>query len=266
VEITGPDARDFLNRLTTLNFKKWDPLQTRLGAFLTGKSGVVALGFFQSVAGGFHLVLPQDTLAAVLEHIELFHFSEKLQSVDRSAEWHLFGVWHAPVPVRDAWRSWADPFIDGLVWQKVAASEAADWKKRVASLPVLTDVQFDWLRTRSGMPLVGKEVDTSVLVLEGGLERAVDRNKGCYPGQEVVERIFTYGQVNRKLLPVQVTGNWKNAALPLKFLQDGKAVATLVTAVPDLETDSAVGLAFVHRLFWQSRESFQESGIEIKVL
>lgn len=38
------------------------------------------------------------------------------------------------------------------------------------------------------------------MALEAGLDRALHENKGCYPGQEVIERIRTMGQTPRRLV------------------------------------------------------------------
>lgn len=258
IEISGPDAADFLNRLTTLNFKKWNSSETRLGAFLTGRSGVVSLGFFQSEGAGFHFCLPLDQMAVALEHIEKFHFAENLQARDCSAEWALFGCWKTGDPA-GVGREWPDAFIQGLVWQKVPVVRRADWLTAVQTLPLLSAQAFEVLRTRAGLPRVGKEIDSNTLILEANLERAVDRNKGCYPGQEVVERIFTYGRVNRKLLPVRLTGDWEHATLPLKFVRDGHAAGTLMSAV------SSVGLAFIYRQFWEQTEPFTEGTVQMQI-
>lgn len=69
---------------------------------------------------------------------------------------------------------------------------------RVTSFP-----QGAWkpnLIFRGGFPLAGKDYDGKVLCSELGeafLRRAVSFTKGCYPGQEVIQRIKTRGHTNR---------------------------------------------------------------------
>ena len=43
--------------------------------------------------------------------------------------------------------------------------------------------------------------------LELGLYDGVAGNKGCYPGQEVIERVITQGSPPRRLVLVAATGN-----------------------------------------------------------
>ncbi len=260
IELSGPDAADFLNRLTTLNFKRWDASVTRLGAFLTGRSGVVALGYFQSHGQAFHFILPFEQVASALEHIEKFHFAENMEVHDRTSEWFVSGSWRLVPPPIAASSSWKDAFLSELTWTKCGAGELKQWQSATMKERRISEADFDELRTSSGMPWVGKEIDSTVLVLEAGLERAVDRNKGCYPGQEVVERIFTYGQVNKKLLPVTVTGKHAPEKLPLQFQFETRPFGRLVSRAGDF------GLAFIHKQFWDYEGPCSEGEIEIRIL
>jgi folate-binding protein YgfZ len=271
IDITGPDAADFLNRMSTLDFKRWDASQTRLGAFLTGKSGVLSLGFFQSIPNGFSCMVPQTRVVPTMEHIERFHFAEDMQTVDNTAQWTLLVCTRpdASLPTGLNAASWQDPWLPDVRWFKVSKAETpallAHWREQ--GMDTQDDALLLYAHTRAGMPRVGVEIDSNVMLLEASLERAVDRNKGCYPGQEVVERIFTYGQVNRKLLPVAVRGAWRGVPLPLKFLRDERPAAFLTSVLADPQNPSvAVGLAFIYRMHWASQTPFQSDGVEIQLL
>ncbi|MBK9294265.1 MAG: hypothetical protein IPM57_07450 [Oligoflexia bacterium] len=55
-------------------------------------------------------------------------------------------------------------------------------------------------RVDSGLFSLGIDVTEKNLLLEIPFEDFLARQKGCYPGQEVVERVFTYGNVTKKLM------------------------------------------------------------------
>ncbi|MFQ5598832.1 MAG: aminomethyltransferase family protein [Nitrospiria bacterium] len=56
------------------------------------------------------------------------------------------------------------------------------------------------LRVEAGKPQYGIDMDEMILPEEAGIHtEAVSYTKGCYPGQEVMARIKTYGHVNRHL-------------------------------------------------------------------
>ncbi len=55
-------------------------------------------------------------------------------------------------------------------------------------------------RIEAGIPRFGADMDETNIPLECGIEaRAVSYTKGCYIGQEVLNRIHSIGHVNREL-------------------------------------------------------------------
>jgi glycine cleavage system T protein len=57
------------------------------------------------------------------------------------------------------------------------------------------------LRIEAGLPKAGPDLNEEIVPPEANLEgKAFSLNKGCYPGQEVVARMDTYGNVRRKLV------------------------------------------------------------------
>ena len=63
------------------------------------------------------------------------------------------------------------------------------------------------LRVEAGIPRYGVDMDEENLLLETGMDDAVSFNKGCYLGQEVIERIHSRGHVNRKLTGLVLEGD-----------------------------------------------------------
>src|SRR5262249_8375640 len=56
------------------------------------------------------------------------------------------------------------------------------------------------LRIERGIPRWGKELTQEIIPIEANLERrAIDYEKGCYIGQEVISRIKMSGQTNKRL-------------------------------------------------------------------
>ena len=57
---------------------------------------------------------------------------------------------------------------------------------------------FETARIEAGIPRFGADMDETNLPLECGIEsRAVSYHKGCYIGQEVINRIHSFGHVNQ---------------------------------------------------------------------
>jgi folate-binding Fe-S cluster repair protein YgfZ len=74
--------------------------------------------------------------------------------------------------------------------------------------------------------------------------QAVSFNKGCYIGQEIVERIRAQGHVNKKLVRLRITGS--TLIDPgTKLTADGKEVGEITSSVYSPESSQVVALAYV---------------------
>ena len=74
--------------------------------------------------------------------------------------------------------------------------------------PTVGDDELELLRIRAGTPRFGREIDDRVLPAEAGLDvRAVNFEKGCYPGQEPIARQHYRGRINRSLRVLGIEGS-----------------------------------------------------------
>jgi folate-binding protein YgfZ len=109
--------------------------------------------------------------------------------------------------------------------------------------PTVGDDELELLRIRAGTPRWGREIDDRILPAEAGLdERAIDFEKGCYPGQEPVARQHYRGRVNRALRVLEIEGT----ELPdydAELTSEGKVVGRVTSAA--LEGDRVAALGFV---------------------
>jgi folate-binding protein YgfZ len=109
--------------------------------------------------------------------------------------------------------------------------------------PTVGPDELELLRIRAGTPRFGLEIDDRVLPAEAGLDRrAIDFEKGCYPGQEPVARQHYRGRVNRTLRVLGIEGT----SVPehdAEIVFEGKAVGRVTSAAPD--DDAVVALGYV---------------------
>lgn len=112
-----------------------------------------------------------------------------------------------------------------------------------ATKPTLGPDELELLRVRAGTPRFGREIDDRVLPAEAGLEeRAIDFQKGCYPGQEPIARQHYRGRVNRTLRTLSIEG----VAIPdydAELSYAGKSVGRVTSAIRD--GDGIAALAYV---------------------
>ena len=105
---------------------------------------------------------------------------------------------------------------------------------------------YETLRIEAGIPRYGVDITDENLILETGLTRAVSFNKGCYLGQEVVERIRSRGHVNKNFTGLVIDGK-KPAPAGSKMLSAEKEIGTVTSSVYSPALDSPIALGYVHR-------------------
>lgn len=101
-------------------------------------------------------------------------------------------------------------------------------------------------RIEAGIPWPGNEITDEYLPAETGLlGKAVSFNKGCYLGQEVVERMRARGVVARKLVGLLVEGRAVPDSGSAIEDANGRPIGTLTSACHSIGTDRVIGLGYV---------------------
>ncbi|HUP05337.1 MAG TPA: hypothetical protein VMU19_15170 [Bryobacteraceae bacterium] len=126
-----------------------------------------------------------------------------------------------------------------------APEAAADWIGRFESAGAKAATAEDCrlVRIENGKPRYGEDILETSLPQETQQMDAVSFTKGCYIGQEIVERIRARGHVNRKLRLVELPGGG-TAAAGDRIEVDGKQ-AEITSSVFSPRAGKAVALAYV---------------------
>lgn len=111
----------------------------------------------------------------------------------------------------------------------VERSEEVVRSLRCAGVVDATEADLEAVRVENGVPLFGADYSDKNIPHETGLLQHVSFTKGCYVGQEIVERVRSLGQVNRVLGGVAVEGEELPASREIEF--DGKVVGALTSPV-----------------------------------
>ncbi len=126
--------------------------------------------------------------------------------------------------------------------------------KLIASVKQIGGVACGWsaheiARVEAGIPRFSVDMDESNIASECGIEaRAISYNKGCYIGQEVLNRIHSIGHVNRELRKLRLAANVKT--LPArgdKLFLNEKEVGHITSAVFSPRQNCSVALGYVRR-------------------
>jgi len=107
---------------------------------------------------------------------------------------------------------------------------------------------WELLRIGCGIPRYGVDIRERDLPQETEQTRALNFNKGCYIGQEIVERIRSRGNVHRTFTGFEI----ESGGLPgpgTKVVVDGKEVGEITSAavLPVEESERKVALGYIRR-------------------
>ena len=115
---------------------------------------------------------------------------------------------------------------------------------------------LDTIRIENGVALVGVDTTDKTIALEARLNRAISFNKGCYLGQETIERATARGGLKKRMFGLKFNGANVPAAGSALSL-DGKEVGRVTSAVCSPRF-GVIGLAILHHSAWTP-------GVELKV-
>jgi len=160
----------------------------------------------------------------------------------RTMQWDAaqITVLHIESPLIPRFEVWADANTTSKLLEVLQNAGAAFCEAQ----------SLEWLRILEGTPLYGTDIRDRELPQETGQTRALHFSKGCYLGQEIVERIRSRGNVHRAFSAFRLDGELPVVGAPLEA--DAKQVGELtsVAAIP-LPTDNGttvqVALGYIRR-------------------
>ena len=132
---------------------------------------------------------------------------------------------------------WLSPANVSTLWQALVKAGAT----------AVGTAALDLLRVASGIPRYGQDIRERDLPQETEQQRALNFTKGCYIGQEIVERIRSRGNVHRKFTGFAVEGSLPT--LGAKIQADGKELGEITSAalLPAADGVLPVALGYIRR-------------------
>jgi folate-binding protein YgfZ len=132
---------------------------------------------------------------------------------------------------------WASPANIAQVWNSLVQAGAT---------PVGTEA-LEKFRIMIGFPKYGTDIRDRDLPQETDQAHALNFTKGCYVGQEIVERIRSRGNVHRKFHGFVLEGELPGRGVKLEA--DGKEVGELtsINRIPTSNGDRSVALGYIRR-------------------
>jgi folate-binding protein YgfZ len=141
-------------------------------------------------------------------------------------------------PLIPRFEIWSDPSTIASILAELSGSQA---------LPV-SAAGLESLRMLEACPKYGVDIRDRDLPQETAQNHALHFAKGCYLGQEIVERIRSRGQVHRQFTAFRLTGDLPST-LPAPLEAAGKPAGELTSAalVPLPEGPTLIALGYARR-------------------
>ena len=198
--VTGADARDFLHAQLTNDIQNLPADRAALAGWCTAKGRLLASFLVIPSGEGFLLQLARDLAPTVAKRLSMYVLRSKVKIADESDAWAQYGVWDKMLSV------------SGVAWDGGAVSVRVDEARflRIGrGLSLATNkTEDDWTleEIRAGRPLISAATQDQFVPQMVNFETlgAVNFQKGCYPGQEIVARAQYRGEVKRRLKRVQL--------------------------------------------------------------
>jgi folate-binding protein YgfZ len=121
---------------------------------------------------------------------------------------------------------------------------------------------LETFRILCGIPKVGHDIRDKTLPHETGQERALNFNKGCYIGQEIVERIRSRGAVHKTFVGFEVEGPVPSAGT--KIQNEGKDVGEITSVAAEPLNKKRLALGYLRREFIAGEKQLTAGEAQVK--
>jgi tRNA-modifying protein YgfZ len=184
IEFEGEDWKSWLQGQITQDIKLLAPKSPISFCLCKPTGQLITLGDLHEVNGNGWMIVPAKSVPGILNRVATMVILEEC-----SARVLDIKVWHSTLQL---------PSHTTLLPIERVGTPGYDHLEFEGE--ILPDDQFDLFRLLAGHPVFGKDTGEKTLPPELGAafeNRYIHYNKGCYTGQEVLQRIHSRGHTNR---------------------------------------------------------------------
>ena len=254
LRVTGADRFRFLNGQITNDLRKANETAAIEACVLNAKGKLNAQILIGALGETFLIDAEPELRETLRARLERYVIADDVQIEDVTHEFSLFHVFTEEPPALESGRivsvrRFATTGWD--IWSDSARHDAV--RHELASAYLFIDsAAADVIRIEQGLPRWGRELTDEIIPIEANLEqRAIDYQKGCYIGQEVISRIKMSGQTNKRLCGL-ISLNNRPLQPGMKLVApsaSGKEAGWITSATRSPRLEKEIALGYVKRGF-----------------
>ena len=286
IRVTGEDRARLLHAMSTNDVEHLAEGEGLYAFFLTAQGRILADAYVYNLGESLFLDTEPETGDKLREHLDKYIIADDAALDDETARWAAIGlegpgfreqalVLAISVPQKNySAVEWGAGFVTRVastgphgIRLFVPADQKEAYLEKLAGLniPQATAEEARLVRLENGLPRYGEEISERFLVQETQQVHAVHTNKGCYLGQEIVERVRSRGQVHRLLTPIRV----KTLTPPqpaTKLTAGANPAGEIASAAYSPALGEVVGLAYVRTEALQAKAEMAVAGSDPPVV
>ncbi|MDQ2776358.1 MAG: hypothetical protein M3Y57_15800 [Acidobacteriota bacterium] len=282
IRVTGEDRARLLHAMSTQDVKNLAQGDGVYAFFLTAQGRILADAYIYNMGDSLLLDTEPETGPKLFAHLDKYIIADDAELHDETGEWAAIGIegpqsvgraatFGIPVPEKSySIAIWDNGFVARVSGSYPAGlrvfvpiDQKPELMERLSSagIPNATAEDANIVRLENGIPRYGDDITERFLVQETEVMHAVHSNKGCYLGQEIVERVRSRAQVHRYLRALRIEGT----VVPpprTKLQAAGKDAAEITSAVYSPALDEVAALAYVRTEALVNNPEFILAGTE----
>lgn len=286
IRLTGQDRTRLLHAMTTNDIEQLNPGDGCYAFFLNAQGRILADVNILCLADAFVLDTEPETREFVFAHIDKYIIADDVTLEDSSDPTAVLGVEgpssedvlktlgamlpeapHSHVP-------WEKSFIARLsvtgqpgfrIFAPVEEKETIVARLETAGALLATADAVRTVRLENGRPRYGEDFTDRHLPQETQLLHAVHFNKGCYLGQEIVERIRSRGGVHRHLVRLAVDADTPPES-GTKITAETKDAGEITSAAYSPALGKVAALGYVRLELALPEGPLEAAGLAVRVL
>jgi tRNA-modifying protein YgfZ len=248
LRLTGADRIRFLNGQTTNDVRKAGTQATQESCVLNTKGHLDAHLFLFATPNEIWIDADDELRGQLQTRLERYVIADDVMIEDVTDQFALFHVLGESDPkisgarfcLRsrrlgiDGWDLW----VESAEEKKTRSILVADYRK-------MDESEWEVLRIENGIPRWGRELTPEIIPPEANLAAcAIDYEKGCYIGQEVISRMKMSGQTRQRLCGLAS----EKALVPgMELRAETKMVGHVTSAVFSKRVNAPIALGMVKR-------------------